>query len=306
MKAIRVQQYGGPEQLRYEDAPAPQARSGQVLVRVRATSVNPWDYKLASGIFQKMVPLELPYIPGGEFSGVIEVAGGGIADLTVGQGVYGNCPRGAYAELVALDAATAAPKPKKLTHIEAATVPVAGQTAWQGLFEHGRLEKGQTVLIHAAAGGVGSFAVQLARWKGARVLATGSAANTDYLKSLGADVVIDYKTTDFESVAKEIDVVFDLVGGETQARSLNVLRKGGHLIATAQPPSQDLAKKAGVRAMMMQMTPTRQRLQKLAELLDAGTIRTVVTKTYPLSAAREAWEYGKSGHTRGKVAIEVA
>jgi NADPH:quinone reductase-like Zn-dependent oxidoreductase len=306
MKAIRVQQYGGPEQLRYEDAPKPQPGPGQVLIRVRATSVNPWDYKLASGIFQKMVPLELPYIPGGEFSGLIEAVGPAATDLKLGQEVYGNSPRGAYAEFVAVDAATVAPKPKKLTHLEAATVPVAAQTAWQGLFDHARLGKGQTVLIHAAAGGVGSFAVQLAHWKGARVLATGSAANADYLKSLGADVAIDYKTTPFETVAKDIDVVFDLVGGETQARSFNVLRKAGHLIATAQPPSQDLAKKAGVQAMMMQMTPTRQRLQKLAELFDAGTIRTVVTKIYPLSAAREAWEYGKSGHTRGKVAIEVA
>ncbi len=305
MKAIRVHQYGGPEQLRYEDAPAPEAGSGQVLVRVHAASVNPWDYKLASGMFQKMVPMELPYVPGGDFSGVIAELGRGVGGLNVGDAVYGNCPRGAYAQLTVAPAEAIAARPAHLNDIEAASVPVAAQTAWQGLFEHGQVRSGQMVLIHAASGGVGSFAVQFAHWRGARVLATGSESNTDYLRSLGADVVIDYKTTPFETVAKDINMVFDLVGGETQSRSFGVLKAGGILVATSQPPSEDQARRYGIKAMLMNMRPSTQRLKEISTLLDEGAISTSVTKTFPLEAAREAWEYAKSGHTRGKVVLEV-
>jgi NADPH:quinone reductase-like Zn-dependent oxidoreductase len=305
MRAIQVYEYGGPEQLRYGDAPAPQIEAGQVLVRVHATSVNPWDYKLASGAFREHVPLRLPYIPGGDFSGVIEGLGAGASGLKQGDSVYGNCPTGAYAELVAAPASTVAPKPNKLSHIEAASVPVAAQTAWQALLEHGELQRGQTVLIHAAAGGVGSFAVQLARWKGARVLATGSAANAAYVKSLGADEVIDYKATPFESVARNVDLVLDLVGGDTQTRSFGVLKSGGCLVATSQPPSQDEAKRRGVRALMMNMQPSKDRLTQLAGLLDSGAIKTIVTQKYALAKARDAWQQSTSRHTRGKIVLEV-
>ncbi len=161
------------------------------------------------------------------------------------------------------------------------------------------------MLIHAAAGGVGSFAVQLAHWKGATVIATASAANTDYVKSLGADQVIDYKATPFDTVVKDVDLVLDLLGGETQGRSFTVLKQGGRLVATSQPPNQEYAARYKVRALMMQMKPTIAGLKQLAELLEAGTLRTEVTKTFPLAQAKEAWEYGKSGHTRGKVVLEV-
>jgi NADPH:quinone reductase-like Zn-dependent oxidoreductase len=296
MKAIRLHAYGGPEQLHFEDAPEPAPSADQVLVRVQAASVNPFDLKLASGMFQKMIPMQLPYIPGGDFAGVVE---------STGDAVYGNCPHGAYAEFIAVSPKTIAPKPGNLSFTDCASVPVAAQTAWQGLFDHAHLEKGQTVLIHAAAGGVGTFAVQLAHWKGARVIATASGSHIEFVRSLGADVVIDYKTTPFESVGKNVDVVFDLVGGETQARSFAVLKPGGHLIATAQPPPGDEAKRRGVQAMMMNMQPTSQRLRKLAELLDQGTLQPIVSKTLPLAQAAEAWRETRSGHTRGKVVLSV-
>jgi NADPH:quinone reductase-like Zn-dependent oxidoreductase len=296
IKSIRVQAYGGPEQLRYEEAPAPQPAAGKVLVRVHAASVNPFDFKLASGAFAKFIPMTLPYTPGSDFSGVVEATG---------EAVYGNCPFGAYSEFVSAPSVSVAPKPAKLSQVEAASVPVAGQTAWQGLFDHGHLESGQTVLIHAAAGGVGTFAVQLAHWKGARVLATASAANADYLKSLGADVVIDYKSTAFESVAKNVDLVFDLVGGQTQARSWRVLKPGGRLVATSQPPSQELATEHKVDATMMQMEATTRNLNELAQLLDAGAVKVVVSKSYPLAQAATAWREVIAGHTRGKIVLEV-
>lgn len=306
MKAIRVHEYGGPEQLRYEDAPVPEAGSGQVLVRVHAASVNPIDYKLASGAFRQVRPLDLPWVPGGDFSGVVEAVGPGVAGVDRGDAVYGSSPgAGAYAEFVATAAAGIAPKPRKLSHVEAASVPIAAQTAWQALFDHGHLQSGQTVLIHAASGGVGTFAVQLAHWKGAKVMATASATSADYLRSLGADQVIDYHATPFEAVAKEVDVVLDLVGGETQARSFGVLKAGGYLVTTVQPPSEEMARQHLVHAVMLLMQPWTQGLTQLAELLDAGTIRTVVTKTYPLSQARDAWAEHLSGHTRGKVVLEV-
>jgi NADPH:quinone reductase-like Zn-dependent oxidoreductase len=306
MKAIRYHAYGGPEQLRYEDAPVPTPKATEVLVRVRATSVNPWDYKLASGAFRNMVPMEFPYIPGGEFAGQIESVGASVSHLKPGDAVFGNCPSGSYAQFFAAPGESAAPMPARLTPLQAASVPLAAQTAWQGLFDHGHLEAGQTVLIHAAAGGVGTFAVQLAHWKGAKVIATASAANADYLKSLGADQVIDYKSTPFDTVVKDVDVVLDLLGGDTQTRSFAVLKRGsGRLIATAQPPSQELATRHKVRALMMQMKPTAERLNQLADLLDAGKIRTEVTKTFPLSQTKEAWEYSMSGHTRGKITLEI-
>lgn len=306
MKAIRIHQYGGPEQLRYEDAPTRQPAAGEVLVRVQGASINPIDYKLASGAFRERMPLQFPWIPGGDFSGLVEEVGGGVSEVKRGDAVYGDTPGGgAYAELVTTSAGMVAAKPKKLSPLDAASVPLAGQTAWQGLFDQGHLQSGQTVLIHAAAGGVGSFAVQLAHWKGARVLTTASAANADYLRSLGADVVIDYKTTRFETVAKDVDLVLDLVGGETQQRSFGVIKSGGYLVSAVQPPSTEEAGRRKIHAVIMHMQASTSNLKQLGELLDAGTIRTVVTETYPLSQAAEAWRRHMSGHTRGKAVLEV-
>lgn len=306
MKAVRVHEYGGPEQLRLEDVPQPKAQSGQVLVRISATSVNPIDYKLASGVMRQIMPIKFPWIPGGDFSGAVEEVGPGVTGFKKGDTVYGDASGGgAYAEFYAGPVTMIARKPQKLGHVEAASVPLAGQTAWQGLFDHGRLARGETVLIHAAAGGVGSFAVQLAHWKGATVLATASAANANYVKSLGADSVIDYKATPFESVAKNVDLVFDLIGGDTQRRSYGVLKPGGRLVATSQPPSEAEAAKHHVEATMMQMKAAATNLTQLTELLDAGKIKTIVSKTYPLAKVRDAWTELIAGRTRGKTVLEI-
>lgn len=306
MKAIRVQQYGGVEQLRYDEVPEPSPDTGQVLVRVRAASVNPIDFKLASGAMRDRRPINLPWIPGGDFAGIVENLGSGVTGLKKGDAVFGNTPGGgAYAALLVTPADFVAPKPGKLSFPEAASVPLAAQTAWQGIFEHGQLQSGQTILVHAAAGGVGSFAVQFAHWKGARVLATKSADNADYVRSLGADQVIDYRATPFETVAKNVDVVFDLIGGDTQTKSFGVLKPGGYLIALNQPPSQETATKFKVHAMLMGMKPNSKRLSEIAALLDSGKVKTLVSRIVPLPEAKEAWKQSMSGHTRGKIVLEV-
>ncbi len=308
MKAIRVHAYGGPEQLRLEEVPRPKVESGKVLVRIHAASVNPIDFKLASGGMRQIMPINFPWIPGGDFSGVIEQVGSGVTGLAKGDAgtTRDASGGGAYAEFYAGPASMIAPKPRRLSDIEAASVPLAAQTAWQGLFDNGRLERGETVLIHGASGGVGTFAVQLAHWKGAKVLATASADNIDYVRSLGADTVIDYKATPFDSVAKNVDLVLDLIGGETQRRSFGVLKAGGRLVATSQPASPEEAAKHKVEAQMMSMKASTANLLKLAELLDAGKIKTLITKTYSLGQARDAWTEIMSGHTRGKIVQQVA
>ncbi|HEY7119701.1 MAG TPA: NADP-dependent oxidoreductase [Tepidisphaeraceae bacterium] len=305
IKAVLVQAYGGPEQLKFAEAPAPLVVDGCVLVRVRATSVNPWDFKLASGRFKDAIPMKLPYVPGGEFAGTVADVGAGVVGLKKGDAVYGNCPDGAYAELVCAPGETTAPRPATLSFTQAACVPLAGQTAWQGLFDHGQLRRGETVLIHAASGGVGTYAVQLAHWAGARVLATASATHAQYVRELGADQVIDYKATPFESVAKEVDLVLDLVGGQTQQRSFAILRKGGRLISTVQPPDQDQARAHGVTAAMFSMKPSTAGLVRLGELIDDGSLRVVVSKSYPLAHAARAWTEQMAGHTQGKIALEL-
>ncbi len=276
-------------------------------MRIHAASVNPIDFKLASGNMRQIMPINFPWIPGGDFSGVVAEVGPGVTGLKKGDAVYGDASGGgAYAELYAAPVGMVAAKPQKLSDVEAASVPLAAQTAWQGLFDNGHLARGETVLIHGAAGGVGSFAVQLAHLKGAKVLATGSASSTEYLRSLGADQVIDYKATPFESVVKNIDLVLDLIGGDTQRRSFGVLKSGGRLIATAQPPSPEEATKHKVQAAMMQMKANTANLQQLAELLDSGKLKTGVTKTYPLSKVRDAWTEIIAGHARGKIVLQVA
>jgi NADPH:quinone reductase-like Zn-dependent oxidoreductase len=307
MNAIRYHQYGGPEQLRYEDAPTPKPAQGHALVRVQAASVNPFDFKLASGAFKQSMPLTFPFTPGGDFAGVVESVGSGVTTFKRGDAVFGNSPSGgAYAQFVSVPASLLAAKPKKLTPIEAASVPIAAQTAWQALFDEGRLDRGQTVLIHGASAGVGTFAVQLAHWKGARVLATGSADNMDYLRSLGSDQAIDYRATPFETVAKNVDVILDLVGGETQKRSYKAIKPGGRLMSTVQPPSQDDAVRQNVKASFVSMQPSAERLRQLADLLSTGAIRTIVSARVPLAQAAEAWRQQMSGHTRGKIVLEVA
>ena len=237
MKAARLLEYGG--QLVFHDVPTPTIARDEVLVKIKSTAVNHLDLVEASGSLKQILPIDLPWIPGHEFSGVVEQIGSDVAAWAEGDAVFGTTTGvGAYAEYVAVKAAAIARKPSNLSFEEAASVPVASQTAWQGIFTHGHLEKGQTILVHGGAGAVGAYAVQLASHTGARVIATASGDDEAYLKSIGASRVIDYREAQFEKVLREkVDVVFDLVGGDTQKRSFLVLKEGGHLVSATQPVS---------------------------------------------------------------------
>src|SRR6185437_11185102 len=266
MKAIRIHKYGGPEVLHYEDAPRPQPQAGEVLVRVHAAGVNPIDWKVREGHMKDFWPHTFPLILGWDLSGVVEELGKGVSKFKIGDEVYGlpdPTRGGAYADYIVVRESELALKPKSLHHIRAGAVPLAALTAWQSLFEAGQLQSGQRVLIHAGSGGVGHFAVQLAKWKGAYVFATASTKNQDLLRKLGADEPIDYTQQRFEEIARKIDVVLDTIGGETQERSWQVLKKGGVLVSLVQPPSEEKAKELGVRAVFVGGQPNGAQLAEI-------------------------------------------
>ncbi|HYU74890.1 MAG TPA: NADP-dependent oxidoreductase [Ktedonobacteraceae bacterium] len=308
MKAICFHEYGGPEVLKYENVPRPEPQHGQVLIQVRAAAVNPVDWKIREGWLASMIPLQFPTIAGTDVAGVVMATGQGVTDFRVGQDVYGfvGIGSGAYAEYTTATIETIALQPRTLDYVQAASVPLVATTAWQALFEAGGLKEGQTVLVHGGAGGVGTFAVQLAKMKGAYVLATASSQNVEFVKGLGADEVIDYTTTPFETVAHHVDVVLDVIGGETEQRSWGVLKPGGILVSTLGPPSQEDAAKHRVRAAFVQAQPTAGLLKEIARLLDSGQIKPNVGKMFPMEQARQAQELKQHGHTRGKIVLEIA
>lgn len=308
MKAIRMHTQGGPELLAYENAPKPALRPGDALVRVIATSMTKteltWDetYRDCDG------QPRIPTVPGHEFAGIVEALAPDAAGVRAGDAVYALasfCRNGSAAEFIAIRAADLAPKPHSLNFEQAAAVPLAGLTAWQALFDHAHIEKGQRVLIHGAAGGVGTYAVQLAHWKGAEVIATASAQDRDFVAELGASEVIDYAHEHFEEKVKGVDVVLDAVGGETQQRSWGVLRRGGILIGIVSPVSAEKAASLGVRGEFFIVEPNRAQLIQLGQMIDEGTLRVVVGAVLPLARAREAFEQA-STHKRGKIVLQVA
>jgi len=289
MKSVRLLEYGG--KLVFSDIPTPTIAHDEILVKIRSTAVNHLDLVEASGTARQILPIDLPWIPGHEFSGVIEQVGSDIGALAPGHAVFGTTTgMGAYAEYLAVKATAIARKPSDLSFEEAASVPVAAQTAWQGLFTHGHLEKGQAILIHAGAGAVGAYAVQLASHAGATVIATARGDDEAYVKSIGASRVIDYREAQFEKVLGEkVDMVFDLVGGNTQKRSFLVLKEGGHLVSAVQPVSQEEAAMLHVSGVMMRLAPSGDVLGKIGQLLEEGTIRTDVATVYALKDAAQAW-----------------
>src|SRR6267143_3546112 len=288
MKAVRLLEYGG--QLAFNDVPTPTIARDEILVKIKSTAVNHADLLKASGTARQILPIDLPWIPGHEFSGVVEQIGSDVAAYAPGDAVFGTSEMGAYAEYLALKPASIVRKPSNLSFEEAASVPVASQTAWQGLFTHGRLEKGQTILIHGGAGAVGAYAVQLASHAGATVIATANGGDEAYLNSIGASRVIDYRKAQFEKVLREkVDVVFDLVGGDVQKRSFLILKEGGHLVSATQPVSQEETAKHRVTGSMMRLAPSADVLGRIAELLEKGTIRPDVATVYPLKDATQAW-----------------
>ncbi|HEY3705547.1 MAG TPA: NADP-dependent oxidoreductase [Terracidiphilus sp.] len=304
MKAVRIHQYGGPEVLLLDEIAQPAPGPGQVLVRVRAAGVNPVDWKIRAGYMKEVMPVELPVTLGFDFSGEIEAQGPGVNQFKQGDPVYGTA-MGTFAEYVVTGVAELAPKPHSLDHAQAASIPVGAKTAWQALFDVGGLTSGGKVLIHGAAGSVGSFAVQLAKAKGAYVYGTASGRNLDYLKELGVDEPIDYQSTKFEDVARDVDVVLDTQGGETQQRSFAALKKGGTLVSIVQPPSQEEAAKHGVKAMFLGSQPNVEQLIEIARLVDAGKLKTAVEAVLPLEEAARALEVSQAGHVRGKIVLKV-
>ena len=308
MKAVRIHTYGGPETLRYENAMRPIPGAGEVLVRVYAAAVNPVDWKVREGFLKGMVPHSFPLTLGWDFSGVVETVGPGVIYWTKGDEVYSRpdlAQNGAYAEYIIVKALDLAAKPASVDHIHAASVPLAGLTAWQALFDAGGLIAGQKVLVHAAAGGVGGFAVQLAKWRGAHVIGTASARHRDYVQNLGADEVIDYQNRRFEEAVHDVDLVLDTIGGDTHLRSWTVLKRGGVLVSTVQPPSPQDAAAHGARGVILSTQTKTAELEMLAQLIDSGKLKTFVETVLPLSEAREAQEQIRGGHTRGKVVLRV-
>jgi NADPH:quinone reductase-like Zn-dependent oxidoreductase len=308
MKAVRIHEYGGPDVLRYEDAPLPAVGPDDILIRVHATSVNPVDWVMREGYFKTFLPLTFPALLGRDVVGVVESIGAAVTTIQPGDAVLAWVDvmrEGTHAEYVAVAASHAVLKPRSLDDFHAAAIPHAGLAAWQVLFDVAHLSAGQTVLIHAAAGGVGTFAVQLAKWKGAHVIGTASAHNLDFVRRLGADEVIDYTTTRFETAARDVDVVIDTEGGETQQRSWKVLKPGGILVGMFSPPSEDEAAAHGVRHhyFALQSNPTE--LAELTSLVEAGQIKPIVTTVLPLSEARWAYDFSQSRHTRGKIVLHV-
>lgn len=307
MKAIRIHAYGGVENLHYDDVLRPEPQAGQVLVSVHAAGVNPIDWKIREGYFQQMFDLPLPIIIGQDIAGVVAAVGTGVTTLHPGQDVYGIADlqlSGAYAEYALCYAEAIAPMPHTLDYIHAAAVPLAAMTAWQALFDTADLHSGQTLLIHGGAGGVGGYAIQLAKLKGARVIATAAVEHLDYIKNLGADLVIDYHAQPFEQQVKDVAVVLDLVGGETQARSWQVIRHGGILVSTVGVPQSGIP--PGIRAVAVVLDPKAERqLQQIAQLIDAHQIEVTVEKTFELEAAAAAQEFSQHGHPYGKLVLQV-
>ncbi len=308
MKAIRLHGRGGPDHLIYEDAPDPQPGPGEVLVRVAATAIIAnelyWDltYQQPDG-----TPRPTP-IPGRDVAGTVAALGAGVTDLAIGTAVYGLLAfgrDGAAADFAIARPDELAPMPRTLDAAHAAVVPLSALTAWQALFPAAGLVAGQTVLIHGAAGGVGTYALQLAHWTGARVIVTASARQGDFLRDLGADVVIDYTTTRFEDAVPKVDVVVDLVGGATLARSWAVVKPGGTLVSVVSPPP-DVTAHDGVRFRWFIVTPSGAQLREIGALLDGGQVRPIVDAIFPLADARAAYEASGAGHARGKIVLKVA
>jgi NADPH:quinone reductase-like Zn-dependent oxidoreductase len=308
MQAVRLHSYGDPQVLVKEEVPRPDPAPGEVLVQVYAAGVNPLDWKVRQGHAKDWLQHRLPLIPGWDVSGVIAAVGPDVAAFKEGDPVFGMLDfkhNGAYAEFVATQALHLAPKPASLDHVQAAAVPLASLTAWQALFEVADLHSGQTILIHAAAGGVGHFAVQLAKWQEARVIGTASADNADFLRELGAAEAIDYRSTPFYEKVHDVDVVLDPIGGDTQKQSWKVLKKGGILVATLGIASPEIAGQYGARGQGVMVHPDNVQLSRIAALIDAGRLKPAVTTVLPLDQAAKAHELSQTGHTRGKIVLQV-
>jgi NADPH:quinone reductase-like Zn-dependent oxidoreductase len=307
VRKVRIHRFGGPEVLQVDKVELSLPDALQVLVRVKAAGVNPVDFKIRSGQYPAVKEDRLPYTLGREVSGIVEKCGAQASLFKIGDEVLGmvGIGGGGYAEKAVLDEQALTRKPPGLDYAHAAAIPLAAQTAWQGLFRYGRLQSGQSVLIHGGSGGVGHFAVQFAKVKGARVLTTVSTQNVEFARSLGADVIIDYQTGRFEEQVPGVDMVFDLIGGETRERSWNVLKRGGVLVSTLTEPSQETAARQGVRALRYTVEADGSELGEIADLVAAGQVKPHVQKIFRLEEASQALAAIEHGGSVGKVVLSL-
>ncbi len=314
MKAVRIHGYGGPEKLVYEDAPRPEIGPGEVLIRTKAVGVNPIDYRTRSGfgVARYWKDKTFPLILGWDISGVVEACASDVTGFVPGDSVFGlirfSQPGSCYAEYVAAPASQLTKKPAGISHTQAAAIPLAALTAWQMMFDTAHLAAGQKLLVHAGAGGVGHFAIQLGKWKGAEVTTTASGRNEAFVRELGADHFIDYGKSHFEEIAKDIDVQLDTVGKAVQERGWGVLKKDGIIVSVvpeAGPLSQETAASFGVRAANVFVKPDGATMAELAKLADSGKLRPHIDAVFPLVETARAHEHVAGGHTRGKVVLSL-
>jgi len=332
MKAFVIDRYGSNDVVRAGEVPTPELRDNDVLVRMHAASVNPLDFKIRSGAFKLVLPYRLPLILGNDVAGVVVEVGSRVRRFKPGDEIYARPNKdriGTFAEFIAIEEDAVALKPRTLTMEEAASIPLVGLTAWQALIERAQLRKGQKVLIHAGSGGVGTFAIQLAKHVGAFVATTTSTANVQWVKRLGADLVIDYRTEDFERVVQDYDVVLNSQDGEIQKKSLRVLKPGGRLISISGPPDPDFAKTMGLSPVVgmvirllshgirkqarrhgvgysfLFMKANGDQLREIAALIDSGVIRPVLDRVFPFESTSEAMAYVETGRAKGKVVVKA-
>ena len=312
MRAVHFYAYGGPEQLVMEHVPRPEPEAREVLVRVYAAGVNPIDWKIRKGFFKDERPVPMPFTPGSELAGTVELLGPGVTGFKIGQAVYGRGAKGAYADYAVIAADQLSDIPHNISFDQAASVPVGASTAWMALFSLADLQAGQKVLVHGAAGGVGNYAVQLARWKGAHVTGTVSSKNLEFVLALGAETVINYATTPFEQVAHDVDVVVDPIGGETQDRSWSLIKPGGMLVAVGHPSAEDMAVKYGVRTastVLAQRVPpglSTGPLREISALIESGLLLPQPGKVFSLEEAAQAQALSETGHGRGRIVLHIA
>lgn len=309
MKAIVIEQYGGAEELVEKSLPKPVIQDNQVLIEMHATSINPIDWKVREGYMKEMIPFEFPLILGWDAAGVVSEIGKDVTNFKVGDEVFARpaMPSGTYSEYVAVEEDLVALKPKSLSFEEAASVPLAGLTAWQCLVDFGQVKEGDKVLIHAGSGGVGSFGIQIAKSFGAHVISTASGKNEAFLKELGVDEFINYETTDFTEVLQDVDLVVDTMGGDILDKSQSVIKKGGRLVSITGQPDAEKAEANQITAESLWLNPNGKQLAELGELMEQGKVKAQVGHTFPLTAdgVREAHELSATHHAKGKIVIVV-
>ncbi|MFC4801809.1 NADP-dependent oxidoreductase [Neobacillus sp. GCM10023253] len=309
MNAIRVHHYGGPEVLKLERIPLPRPEAGEVLIRVHAAGVLPYDWKYRQGLFKDSRPASFPYIPGSSFSGTVEKVGPDVHEFCKGQEVFGRSQYGTYAEFTVAPAAGLMLKPSALSFDESVTIPGSAVTAWLTLFRDGELKKGEKVLIHGAAGGFGMIAVQLAKWKGAFVIGTCSAKNVDFLYSLGVDTVIDYTSKSFDKIVQDVDLVVDTIGGETLDRSWTVVKMGGKLLSMVEQPSVEKVQRFGLKPVKPYSLPHLEEIETISKIISqmivGKQVKVCIFKKFPLEKVQEAHKLSQRGHGRGRIILNV-